>query len=89
MNALASLAISKTSKNNTIAPIATHVMAMVFAGVRNLLWTWLINSGNRPSLDIAKGNLEEAKTPAFTVETRVKTAIIAIATPKIFIPFIS
>ena len=35
----------------------------------------------KPSLDIAKGNLEDARTPAFTVERSVSTAIKAIKAP--------
>ena len=81
LNALASLAISKTSKNKTTRAIAAQVIAIVFIGVKNFLWTLLQNFGRSPSLDIANGNLEEASTPAFTVERSVSTAIRAIKAP--------
>ena len=64
-------------------------MAMVMTGVLNFSLTLLINSGNKLSLDIAKGKRDAAKTPALAVEIRVSTPTTAAIIPIVYPPSLS
>ena len=81
LNALASFAIFITSKKRITKSIATQVMVIVVTGVRYFLSILLINPGKSLSLAMAKGNLDEASTPALAVEIRVIIPTRAIKTP--------
>ena len=73
MNALASLAILTTSKKSIASAIRVEVVIIAETGVINLELTEPKNPGISLSFPIAKGNLEEAKTPEFAIDKRVIT----------------
>jgi hypothetical protein len=76
LKALASLAIFSTSRKKTANPIIKQVIKIEFTGVKKRELTFPKNPGSILSLAMAKGNLEDAKTPEFAIESKVITPII-------------
>ena len=73
LNALASFAILTTSKKVIAKAIIKDVVIIAGAGVINFELTEDKKLGINLSFAIAKGNLEEAKTPEFAIDKRVIT----------------
>ena len=88
LNALANFAILTTSKKIMARAIRVDVVRIAEAGVINFGLIPAKYPGNKPSFDIAKGNLEEAKTPEFAIDIRVKTPTTPAIRPKVSPPIV-
>ena len=86
LNPDANSATSCTGRNVIARPIAIPVPIMAQCGVPYLPCTLSRNLGISLSLDIAKGNLEDARIPASAIEVIVITARIAAIFPTVSPP---
>ncbi len=78
LNALASLASSKTGTNAMSASMMAPVKPMATVGVPNRSWTAESESGASESRLIANGNRDEDRTPAFAMLVSASTATPAM-----------
>ena len=78
LKALANFTIFSTSKNKITNAIIRQVINIVFIGVRCLLWILVRLFGSSLSIAIAKGNLDDAKTPELAIEISVIIPMQAI-----------